>query len=98
MNSSVILTVSQVNIYIKSLIDADMRLAKIYVKGEISNFTNHYKTGHLYFTLKDATGSIKAVMFASSASRLRFDPENSMNVIAMGRVSVYERDGQYQLY
>ncbi len=93
-----ILSVSQLNFYIKNILDADMRLNHIIVRGEISNFTNHYKTGHLYFSLKDNSSIIKAVMFKTSAARLRFSPENGMSVIVFGRVGVYERDGVYQIY
>ena len=98
MNSIPVVTVTQVNTYIKSLIDGDLNLASVFVVGEISNFTNHYRTGHFYFTLKDENAAIKAVMFRSSAQRLKFMPENGMRVILRGRVSVFERDGQYQLY
>ncbi len=93
-----VLTVGQINTYIKSLIDGDPNLANIFVVGEISNFTNHYRTGHFYFTLKDSESAVKAVMFRGSAQRLRFMPENGMRVIIRGRISVFERDGQYQLY
>ncbi len=93
-----VLTVGQINTYIKSLIDGDPNLNNIFVVGEISNFTNHYRTGHFYFTLKDSDSAIKSVMFRSSAQRLRFMPENCMRVIIRGRISVFERDGQYQLY
>ncbi len=98
MNSIPVVTVTQINTYIKSLIDGDLNLASVFVVGEISNFTNHYRTGHFYFTLKDENSAIKAVMFRSSAQRLKFMPENGMRVILRGRVSVFERDGQYQLY
>lgn len=98
MNNVPILTVGQINTYIKSIIDGDPNLNYIFVVGEISNFTNHYRTGHYYFTLKDETSAIKAVMFRSSAQRIKFVPENGMRVILRGRVSVFERDGQYQLY
>ena len=97
MNNLPVITVSQINTYIKSIIDGDPNLSYIFVVGEISNFTNHYRTGHFYFTLKDETSAIKAVMFRSSAQRIRFVPENGMRVILRGRVSVFERDGQYQL-
>ena len=93
-----VLTVGQLNAYIKQLIDSDKLLANVYIKGEISNFTNHYKTGHFYFTLKDEEGVIAAVMFKSAASKLKFMPENGMKVIARGRVSSYVKSGQYQIY
>lgn len=92
------LTVSQVNFFLKSLIEGDGRLQDVCVTGEISNFTDHYRSGHLYFSLKDERSVLKAVMFSSAARRLRFQPENSMKVVARGRVSVYEASGQYQLY
>ncbi|MBR5428827.1 MAG: exodeoxyribonuclease VII large subunit [Clostridia bacterium] len=92
------LSVSQLNFFIKSLFESEPRLRRVTVSGEISNFVNHYKTGHLYFSLKDDTSSIKAVMFRSDASRLSFRPENGMEVLLTGRVSVYERDGVYQIY
>lgn len=95
---SVVLSVTQLNSYIKSIIDGDMNLNSVFIEGEISNFKNHYSSGHLYFSLKDKTSIIKCVMFSSAASRLKFKPEDSMSVICRGRISVYERDGQYQLY
>lgn len=98
MSSGVVLSVSQLNRYVKSIIEQDYNLQTVFVQGEISNFTNHYRTGHYYMTIKDEYSSIRAVMFKSANSRLRFMPENSMNVIIKGRVSVFERDGQYQLY
>lgn len=91
-------TVSQLNRYVKSLISSDNNLSSVTVKGEISNFTNHVKTGHFYFTLKDKESSIKAVMFRFNAQRVKFEIENGMNVIINGSVSVFERDGVYQLY
>ncbi len=92
------LTVTQLNNYVKSLFDTDDVLAAVTVRGEISNFKNHYSTGHLYFSLKDNESLIRCVMFASSASRLKFTPENGMTVTLWGRVSVYPRDGAYQIY
>ncbi len=98
MSNGVVLTVSQLNRYVKSIIEQDFNLQTVFVQGEISNFTNHYKTGHFYMTIKDEFSSIKAVMFKTANMRLKFMPENSMCVIVKGRVSVFERDGQYQLY
>ncbi len=98
MQTPLILTVSQLNTYAKSVIDQDSNLNNVFVSGEISNFVDHYRSGHLYMSIKDNSASIKAVMFAGNASRLKFKPENGMSVIIRGRVSIYERDGQYQLY
>ena len=98
MPDGVVLSVSQLNRYVKSIIEQDMNLQTVFVQGEISNFTNHYKTGHFYMTIKDEFSSIKAVMFKTANMRLKFMPENAMSVIIKGRVSVFERDGQYQLY
>ena len=83
--------------HIKSIFDNDRALKSVSVRGEISNFTRH-GSGHLYFSLKDPEGQIRAVMFRSSAVRLAFFPENGMKVILHGSVSVYPRDGSYQLY
>ena len=80
------------------MFDSDLSFASVILSGEISNLSPHYRSGHLYFSLKDDASSIKAVMFAREASRLRFQPENGMKVLAVGRVSVFERDGVYQLY
>ena len=93
-----IISVSELNEYIKMLFEYDEILRNIYIKGEISNFTNHYKTGHFYFSLKDAGGTVRAVMFRSNACKLKFKPENGMRVVVGGRVSVFPRDGQYQIY
>ena len=92
------LTVSQLNTYIKMMFDSDNRLKRICVVGEISNFVNHYKTGHCYFSLKDEKSAVKAVMFAGNVQHLKFRPENGMRVYITGRVSVFERDGVYQIY
>lgn len=94
---NITLTVSQLNRYIKGIIEQDNLLFRVTVKGEISNFKAHY-SGHMYFALKDETAVIKCVMFRSAASTLKFLPESGQKVIASGRVGVYERDGQYQLY
>ena len=91
-----ILTITQLNEYIRSRMDADPFLSGIAVRGEISNY-KLYPSGHHYFTLKDEGAALKCVMFKSSAQRLRFRPENGMKIIAMGKVSVYPRDGVYQL-
>lgn len=91
-------TVSQLNNYVKTMIDSDPCLTYIYVVGEISNFTNHYKTGHFYLTLKDSSCAIKAVMFRSNAARIKFEPQNGMKVICRGRASLFERDGSFQFY
>ncbi len=96
MNQAI--TVSQLNRYLKNCLAADENLRSLTVKGELSNFTNHQKTGQFYFTLKDVSASVKAVMFRQNASRVRFNPENGMNVILTGSVQVFERDGVYQLY
>ncbi len=92
------LTVSQLNYYIKSLLDGDMRLNGVFLSGEISNLVDHYKSGHIYLSLKDERSVIRAVMFSGNARRLQFIPQNGMKVIACGRVTVYEPTGQYQLY
>ena len=89
--------ISELNNYIKSLLDKDHFLNKIYLKGEISNFKNHTR-GHLYFTLKDDTSRISAVMFQSSAVKLTFTPEDGMNVLVEGRISAYPAQGTYQIY
>lgn len=91
------LSVTQVNMYIKEVIARDDILCDLLVKGEISNFKAH-SSGHMYMSLKDESGVMRAVMFRSAASKLNFIPQNGMKVIARGRISVYERDGQYQLY
>ena len=93
-----VLSVGQVNAYVKRIIDSDRILANIFVRGEISNFTDHYRTGHLYFTLKDEDGAISAVMFRNAAEKLRFIPEDGMKVILHGRVSAFVKTGQYQIY
>lgn len=94
---STVYTVSQVNQYLKSLMDGDRVLGGLMVRGELSNY-KVYPSGHHYFSLKDGTGSIRCVMFRREASTLRFRPQNGMQVMAFGRVTVFPRDGQYQLY
>lgn len=90
-------SVSQLNSYVKGVLDRDEKLTHIFVTGEISNYKAHY-SGHLYMTVKDESASIKAVMFAGNASKLRFKPENGMKILAFGTVSLFPRDGSYQLY
>ena len=97
MNYNSAVTVTDLNKYIKDKIDNDENLNSVLVKGEISNFKNHY-TGHLYFTLKDENSLIKCIMFKSSAVNLKFMPKDGMKVIIYGTVSVFERDGVYQIY
>lgn len=92
-----VLTISQINDYLKGIMDEDPVLNQVAVKGEISNY-KLYPSGHHYFTLKDESSALKCVMFKGNAMRLRFRPENGMKVIAMGKISVYPRDGAYQLY
>lgn len=92
-----IYSVSQVNQYLKMLVDQDTNLAAIFVRGEVSNY-KAYPSGHHYFSLKDESGAIRCVMFRREAESLRFRPQNGMKVIAFGRVAVFPRDGQYQLY
>ncbi len=91
------MTVSELNLYIKALFDSDRLLNSVCVKGEISNFVNH-GTGHLYFSLKDADADVRAVMFRASAAKLKFVPENGMKVTIYGSVTVYPKNGSYQIY
>ncbi|MBE6748635.1 MAG: exodeoxyribonuclease VII large subunit [Ruminococcaceae bacterium] len=95
--SPTVYSVTELNNYVKALLDNDDNLKNVFVTGEISNFKNHY-SGHMYMTIKDEGGAIKAVMFSSYASRLKFVPENGMKVIIFGSVSLYNKDGSYQLY
>ena len=92
-----VLSVSQLNAYVKTLVESDPMLGRVVVRGELSNY-KIYPSGHHYFTMKDAEASLKCVMFRSSAGKLRFRPESGMSVTATGRLSVYPRDGAYQLY
>ena len=93
-----VITVTQINRYIASILKNDRNIQGVMVRGEISNYVRHFRSGHIYFTLKDQESSVKAVMFANSAARLRFEPEDGMSVIVSGSISVYEREGAYQLY
>ena len=92
-----VLSITQLNEYIRGRMDADPLLNTVAVRGEISNY-KQYPSGHHYFTLKDEASALRCVMFKGNALRLRFRPENGMKVIAVGKVSVYPRDGAYQLY
>lgn len=91
------ITVSQLNRYIKFILSEDSKLRGVYVNGEISNFNRNYRSGHCYFSLKDSEASVKAVMFKASADRVKFDLEDGMSVIVRADVTLYERDGAYQL-
>ena len=97
MDEKLILEVSQITSYIKEMMDGDGLLTGLCIRGELSNYKT-YPSGHHYFTLKDSKSSLSCVMFRSNALRLRFRPENGMTVVAAGRITVYERDGKYQLY
>ncbi len=92
-----ILSVSQLNGYIKNLLEADRNLRALWVEGEISNFKAH-SSGHLYFVLKDKNAAVKVVMFRSRTGKIKFRPENGQQVLIKGSISVFERDGQYQMY
>ena len=92
-----VLSVGQINEYIRSLMDKDQNLLNLAIRGEISNY-KVYPSGHHYFTLKDETGALKCVMFRSNATTLKFRPDNGMKVVATGRITVFPRDGAYQLY
>src|SRR5690606_22924762 len=91
------LSVKALTKYIKRKFDVDPHLSNVYVKGEISNFKRH-SSGHLYFTLKDESARIMAVMFSSYSQSMKFIPENGMNVLIRGSITVYESSGQYQIY
>lgn len=93
-----ILTVSQLNFYVKSVLDSDPKLNYVFLCGEISNLTDHYRSGHIYLSLKDNKSVIRAVMFAGNARNLKFKPMEGMKVICRGRVTLYEATGQYQYY
>ena len=89
--------VSEVNLYIKNVLESVPELGEILIRGELSNY-KIYPSGHHYFTLKDSQGALRCVMFKGAAMKLRFRPENGMKVVAAGRISVFPRDGAYQLY
>ncbi|MEE1026856.1 MAG: exodeoxyribonuclease VII large subunit, partial [Acutalibacteraceae bacterium] len=92
------LTVKQLNMYVRSLLEGDTNLASITLEGEISGFKNHFGSGHWYFVLKDADASVKSVMFKGNAQRVNFLPRDGMRVVCHGYVSLYEKDGQFQFY
>ncbi|MBR6548374.1 MAG: exodeoxyribonuclease VII large subunit [Clostridia bacterium] len=96
--NELVLSVTQLNTYARNLLEQDPHLANVFVVGEISNFTNHYRSGHWYLSLKDENALIGAVMFRSAVQRMRFVPQDGMRVICRGRVTLYDRDGRYQLY
>ena len=91
-------SISEINGYIKSLIEEEALIQDVYAVGEISNFKNHYATGHFYLTLKDENSEIRAIMFRSYASKIKFKPQDGMRVIVHGRIGVYAQAGSYQLY
>lgn len=95
--SKLVLSVTQINEYIRSQMDADPHLADVVIRGEISNY-KLYPSGHHYFTLKDEGAALRCVMFKGNAMKLRFRPDNGMKILAMGKISVFPRDGAYQLY
>ena len=98
MKEITVLTVSQFNYYLKSIFESDENLSTVFLVGEISNLSNHYKSGHIYFSLKDDTSLLRAVMFSSFARNVRFNLENGMKVLIRGHVGIYESTGQYQVY
>lgn len=91
-------SVTQLNEYVRMLLDGNAVLSDVWIKGEISNFTNQYRTGHMYFSVKDAGATVRVVMFRSHAARLQFEPRDGMKVLLHGRVSAYVAGGQYQFY
>ena len=93
-----VITVTALNRYVRTLLERDPVLADIALRGEISNFKNHFKTGHLYFSLKDEQCAVSAVMFRSDAQRLNFAPRDGMRVVVRCRISLYERSGSFQVY
>ena len=92
-----ILTVTQLNRYVASIIHEDPNLRTVFVRGEIANFTRNFRSGHCYFSVRDAEASVRAVMFRSNAERLQFEPSNGLHVLLIGSVTLYERDGAYQI-
>lgn len=97
MEDSLIITVSQLNAYLKSIVESAPALKTVYIKGEISNYVRYYKTGHIYMSVKDSFASVRVVIFNRFASQIKFEPENGMNVIVFGKITVYEKDGTCQI-
>ena len=97
MNNDKYLTITAITRYLKYKLDSDEHLKNVFLKGEISNFKAH-STGHLYFSLKDETSKINAIMFSANAKKLKFHPQDGSKVLLVGRISVYEATGNYQIY
>ena len=97
MNQNKYLTVGALTRYLKVKFDRDINLQTVFLKGEISNFKSH-STGHLYFSIKDETSKINAIMFSTNAKNLKFTPTDGMKILVVGRVTVYEATGNYQIY
>lgn len=98
MHSPQALSVAQLNLYVKSVLESDRNLKSVWLRGELSNFVRNAKSGHCYFSVKDRDASVKGVMFKWQASSLTFAPRDGMQVLLRGKVSLYEKDGQYQFY
>ena len=97
-SDNTVLSVKALNDFVKRIVESNSYLSSVNIRGEISNFTNHYKSGHLYFSLKDEEAQVRCVMFSSNVSKLTFTPKDGMKVNAHGRVSMFVRDGQFIFY